>query len=182
MRRRAFNRLIESPIQQMSESSAVDRWAAALAEWAIPQHIVDQAPESPWIHPPALFGVPQDIPQTPSHERAREALPEGGTVLDIGCGGGIAVAALVPKVAYAIGVDHQEAMLNLFAASMAERGVASETVHGDWPESSRGLQRVRNYPICTCSHQSRQASSGGGNARSASTIKSERCVATLLGY
>ena len=149
MRRRAFNRLIESPIQQMSESSAVDRWAAALAEWAIPQHIVDQAPESPWIHPPALFGVPQDIPQTPSHERAREALPEGGTVLDIGCGGGIAVAALVPKVAYAIGVDHQEAMLNLFAASMAERGVATETVHGDWPEVA---MRTPSADVVTCHH------------------------------
>ena len=133
----------------MSESSAAVRWAAALAEWAIPKHIVDQAPESPWIHPPALFGVPDHIPDSPSHARAREALPESGTVLDVGCGGGIAVAALIPKVSHAIGVDHQEAMLRLFTTSMVQRGVSTETVLGDWPDVAGNTPTA---DVVTCHH------------------------------
>lgn len=41
--------------------SAAEQWREDLASWAIPQEILDQAAEKPWIHPPALFQIPEII-------------------------------------------------------------------------------------------------------------------------
>ena len=114
-------------------SSAGDRWRTNLSQWAIPQEILDQAPEDPWIHPPALFQIPEKIADSISHVRAREALQPGSTVLDIGCGGGIAAFALTPTATHVIGVDHQPEMLEMFAANALARGVTSEVFEGFWP-------------------------------------------------
>ncbi len=113
--------------------NAADRWRAALEAWAIPEEILASAPESPWIHPPVLFDVPTTIESSPSHDRARDATPAGGTVLDVGCGGGIAAFALTPPAAHVIGVDHQVEMLSMFRANAHDRGVSVETIEGFWP-------------------------------------------------
>lgn len=113
--------------------SAAEDWREALAAWALPEHILAGAEESPWIHPPELFNLPAVIDLTPSHVRAREAMPVGGTVLDVGCGGGVAAFALVPPAAHVVGVDHQAAMLEMFAANAAERAVTCAVVEGFWP-------------------------------------------------
>jgi SAM-dependent methyltransferase len=94
--------------------SAAERWRHALEAWAIPESILAQAEESPWIHPPVLFDVPEVIAPSPSHDRAREALSQEASVLDVGCGGGVAALALVPEVKTVIGVDHQPEMLAMF--------------------------------------------------------------------
>lgn len=117
----------------MSTSEPAERWRRALEAWALPEEIVRVAPESPWIHPPVLFEVPEEIEPSPSHERAREVLSAGDTVLDVGCGGGVAAFALTPPASRVIGVDQQPAMLAMFAANAARRGVACETVEGLWP-------------------------------------------------
>ena len=114
-------------------SSAGDRWRTNLSQWAIPQEILDQAPEDPWIHPPALFQIPENISDSISHARAREVLQPGSTVLDIGCGGGIAAFALTPPATDVIGVDHQPEMLEMFRANALARGVTSEVFEGFWP-------------------------------------------------
>ncbi len=111
-----------------------DIWRDELSKWAIPQEILDQAPENPWIHPPAMFQIPAHIEDSPSHQRAREVLSEGATVLDIGCGGGIAAFALTPPASHVIGIDHQPEMLTMFAANAEARGVTSQTVDGFWPD------------------------------------------------
>lgn len=129
--------------------SAAEQWAADLAAWGIPQHILDQAPESPWIHPPALFGVPDQIPDTPSHRIAREALPAGGTVLDVGCGGGIAAFALVPPAGTVVGVDHQQRMLDMFAQRSNGEGVSHVEVLGDWPDVAAVTPRA---DVVVCHH------------------------------
>ncbi len=113
--------------------TAADRWRAALEAWAIPEVIAASASQSPWIHPPALFDVPQSIEPSPSHDLAREAVPSGGTVLDVGCGGGIAAFALAPPAARVIGVDHQVEMLTMFRANAVDRGLSVETIEGFWP-------------------------------------------------
>ena len=113
---------------------AATRWREALAEWAIPDEILSRAPESPWIHPPVLFGLPERIEDSPSHARAREALLEGGSVLDVGCGGGIAAYAITPPARRVIGGDHQADMLSMFRDYGASRGVEVFTVEGDWPD------------------------------------------------
>jgi SAM-dependent methyltransferase len=111
-----------------------NRWRQALTGWSIPRDILDQAPESPWIHPPALFQIPDVIEDSISHQRAREAMPEGGTILDIGCGGGIAAFAITPPATQAIGVDHQLEMLAMFSENAKKRNVTSTLFEGFWPE------------------------------------------------
>jgi SAM-dependent methyltransferase len=114
-------------------TTAAEQWKLDLASWAIPQEILDQAVEKPWIHPPALFEIPEVIGDSLSHQRAREAMPIGGTVLDIGCGGGVATFAITPPAQHVIGVDEQEAMLELYERNAAKYGVIVETVLGQWP-------------------------------------------------
>ncbi len=114
-------------------SSAADRWRESLASWAIPDEILNSAEESPWIHPPELFGVPDEITASPSHQRAREVLTRDGSVLDVGCGGGVAAFALTPPASHVVGVDQQAAMLAMFQANAEQRGVTCLTVEGTWP-------------------------------------------------
>lgn len=111
-----------------------ESWRSSLASWAIPDEILAKVEESPWIHPPVLFELPKIIEDSPSHQRARERLPEGGSVLDIGCGGGIAAFALSPKVKEVIGVDHQHEMLEMFAANAKKFNCECKTLNGFWPE------------------------------------------------
>lgn len=115
-------------------TTASEKWKIDLASWAIPQEIIDQVIEKPWIHPPVLFEIPDVIHNSLSHQRAREVMPLDGTVLDIGCGGGVATYAITPPASHVIGVDEQEAMLELYSKNALKFGVTSETVLGQWPE------------------------------------------------
>jgi len=113
---------------------AADEWRRALAAWALPEEIVASAPESPWSFPPELFDVPEVIAATPSHDRAREVLSEGGSVLDVGCGGGTAAYALTPPAALVVGVDPSREMLAMFRANAQRRAVRCQVIEGTWPE------------------------------------------------
>ena len=130
-------------------TTAAQRWREDLAAWAIPDEILAQAPESPWIHPVAMFAAADEIPDSPSHRLARSALAAGGSVLDVGSGGGRAAFALVPPAAAVVGVDHQAGMLAEFAAAAEARGVDHVEVIGDWPAVERAA------PLCdvvVCHH------------------------------
>jgi SAM-dependent methyltransferase len=118
------------------EPPAAARWRELLAGWGIPATILDQAPESPWGHDAAAFGVDRTIERdTISARWAREVLPPvGGSVLDVGCGGGRSALPLAPPATELVGVDRSGAMLDRFVAAAAEAGVARRTVHGSWPE------------------------------------------------
>jgi SAM-dependent methyltransferase len=129
--------------------SASARWAEDLAAWAIPDEILAQAPESPWIHPVRQFVVAEAISDSPSHARAREALPLRGSVLDVGCGGGRAAFAVTPPASLVIGVDHQQGMLDEFAAEAVRRGVDHRTHLGDWPDVAGD---VGTADIVVCHH------------------------------
>lgn len=117
-------------------TDAATRWAEELAAWALPQHILDAAPSTPWAFPPDLFSAPPpgDAPPSCSTVIARDALAGGGVVLDVGCGGGAAAFALVPPATAVIGTDRQEDMLDLFARTAEERGVTATVVAGTWPD------------------------------------------------
>ena len=116
--------------------TAAARWADELAAWAIPPEILAAAPESPWGFPPALFPPtePHEVADTPSRRRALEALPEGGTVLDVGAGGGAASLALAPPAAAVVAVDESADMLATLAAVADDRGVAHTEHVGRWPD------------------------------------------------
>jgi SAM-dependent methyltransferase len=126
-------KLLVKLLAKKLSSSAIEKWREDLASWAIPQEILDQAALPPWFHPPGLFALPDKIWDSPSHQRAREALPAGGTLLDIGCGGGVAAFAAAPPAGKVIGVDHQLAMLEMFADSAKDRGLECEVIEGFWP-------------------------------------------------
>ena len=126
-----------------------EEWANALAQWAIPEEILATAQTSPWIHPPVLFQVPDEINLTISHTRAFEALSAGGSVLDVGCGGGIAAFALAPPAAHVIGVDHQPEMLEMFAENAKKHNVSCEVFEGFWSEIAT---KVPSVDVVVCHH------------------------------
>lgn len=130
--------------------TAAQHWAAALAGWAIPKHILAQAPQSPWTHPVELFRVADGpTPDSPSHTRAREGVPAGGSVLDVGCGGGRAALAVAPPAATVIGVDQQPSMLAAFAAAADARGLRHREVPGSWPDVASTAPRA---DVVVCHH------------------------------
>lgn len=135
----------------MEPGAAFDHWRVSLEKWAIPQEILDSAPESPWIHPVDNFRPRGDLRvSVPSRLRALEMLdgPEP-SVLDIGCGGGRAAFGLVPPAVHVVGVDHQQGMLDVFAGEAAARGVRSTVILGDWPQVA---DRTPVCDVAVCHH------------------------------
>jgi SAM-dependent methyltransferase len=118
---------------------AAERWREGLASWAIPPEILEAAPASPFVFPVELFASRADAAATaltPSNLRALDALPEGGTVLDIGCGAGAASLPLAGRAARLVGLDQSSAMLEAFRERALAAGVEAETVEGSWPEAA----------------------------------------------
>ena len=127
-------------------------WADALTKWGIPAEILEQAPQSPWIHPVQSFRPSGELAvQTPSRLRALEVLERrgGGSVLDVGCGGGRAAFGLTPPATSVIGVDHQQVMLEVFSAEAAQRGLPCMTVLGDWPDVA---ESTPSADVVVCHH------------------------------
>lgn len=124
-------------------------WKTDLESWAIPQHILDQATEPPWTHPVAMFTVDGDVADSHSHQVARYALTPGGSVLDVGSGGGRATFALTPPAGTVIAVDHQQAMLDEFARAAETRGVIHHEYLGDWPDVA---DLVPEADVVVCHH------------------------------
>ncbi len=133
----------------VSGGPAAQRWAEQLASWAIPEEILARAPESPWGFPPELFAAPDQPPDTPSRRRALEALPEGGSVLDVGAGAGAAGLALVPPAGRLTAVDQSATMLEALVAKAGARGVEAQTVTGTWPEVAG---QVGPADVVVCHH------------------------------
>ena len=130
-----------------------DRWRELLQRSAVPQEIIDASPEpDATLEPERFRWRPEEDatqPVRPSRRRALEALPEGGTVLDVGVGGGASSLGLVPKPGLIIGVDPLEGMLESFQASAAEAGVACQAVLGTWPEVA---DQVEPADVAVCHH------------------------------
>jgi 2-polyprenyl-3-methyl-5-hydroxy-6-metoxy-1,4-benzoquinol methylase len=124
--------------------TAADRWREQLAEWAIPDEIVANAPESPWGFATECFrrrgeAAPDPEP-TPTTRRALEALPEGGSVLDVGVGGGATSLPLAGRAGSIVGIDQQPDMLEGFLANAARAGVQAHALTGAWPEASADVE------------------------------------------
>lgn len=137
-----------------SDLSAGDRWRQSLLESAIPQSILDLDPE-PGFTPltPERFRWRPDEdagkPLRPSRRRALEALPDRGSVLDVGVGGGASSLGLAAKAGLIVGVDPLESMLKAFEASALEAGVAARAVLGHWPDVA---DQVEPADIAVCHH------------------------------
>ena len=115
--------------------TAASRWADQLAGWAIDPAILAAAPESPYGFPAALWAI-QHRAAGPARtiQAAREALPVGGSVLDLGCGGGAGSIPLADVASRLVGVDESAAMLESYELAAAQTPVPEvATVRGTWP-------------------------------------------------
>jgi SAM-dependent methyltransferase len=132
------------------------RWREDLDSWAIPPEILAAAPETPWGCPTGLFAraaeetlAAQAAAPTPSLRRALEALPEGGSVLDVGAGGGAASLPLCPPAAAVTAVDQSPSMLAAFADLAGRRGIDHREVEGLWPVVA---DQVGPADVVVCHH------------------------------
>ncbi len=131
--------------------TAATRWREQLEAWAIPQPILDAAPESPWTFPVELFATRADAAvrePTPTNLRALEALPEDGSVVDVGAGAGAASLPLASRAGRITAVDTNEDMLSAFAERAAGAGVAFDTVLGRWPDDAAERTPVADVVVC----------------------------------
>lgn len=130
-----------------------ERWRSDLLAWAIPDEILQAAPESPWGFPSELFerrtSSAIERPLTASHRKSLEALPYRGTLLDIGVGGGAGSLPLAAHVSKITGVDSSEKMLESFRRSAERVRVPVETVHGEWPAVA---PQVGSSDVAVCHH------------------------------
>ncbi len=136
--------------------AAAARWADSLADWAIPQQIQDAAPEgSAWRFSPAVFAwtperaATEGTVVTASRRRALEALSDGGSVLDVGAGGGRASLPLAPPASLVTAVDSSEELLQAFVDAAIREGVPHRTVFGRWPEVA---SEVEPHDVVVCHH------------------------------
>lgn len=131
--------------------NALERWRRDIARWGIPDEILANAPESPWGFPVDLFRVRSelaaDAEPTISTRRAREALPPGGSVLDVGVGGGAASLPLGDAAGVIVGVDTSSEMLDTFREAARARGIVTEEVLGAWPDVAPESQ-VADVVVC----------------------------------
>ena len=116
-------------------NDAAERWGEALRSWAIPQEILDAAPESPWGFPVECFRVEEPSVRTPTHRAVAEVLPGNGSLIDVGCGGGGASLPLAPSLSQLVAVDEDAGMLEDLrrAAAIANPDLDVVTVRGTWP-------------------------------------------------
>ncbi len=142
-------------VAMSSTERAIDRWRRDLASWAIPEEIREQAPTFPYRLDPALFAPADDDDSDPNdslaHRLAAEVLPSGGTVLDVGCGGGAASLSL-SAAATIIGVDESAEMLDQFGRDGKARGLGVRTVHGRWPDVEEQVAGLGPADVAVCHH------------------------------
>jgi SAM-dependent methyltransferase len=123
----------------MSDSEEANRrWAEMLARWAIPEELLAAAPTSPFFFDPTVFIQAADealarTDDSPSDAAARDSLPIGGTVLDVGVGAGAASLRLAARAGHIVGVDLNRELLDVFAARATTLGVGHTTIEGGWP-------------------------------------------------
>jgi SAM-dependent methyltransferase len=136
----------------VESGSANARWAEMLSGWAIPDGLVAIAPESPYFFDPRVFIDAADEAarrgaDTPSDEVARDALPVGGVVLDVGVGAG--AASLRLGAARVIGVDPSPAMLAAFTERASRLAVEATAINGTWPDVAADTPRA---DVAVCHH------------------------------
>jgi SAM-dependent methyltransferase len=123
-----------------------------LAGWAIPEEILAAAPEPPYFFDPASFTAAAEeavsrAADTPSDAAAREVLPVGGTVLDVGCGAG--AASLCLRSTRVVGVDQSRPLLAALVEGARRLGIDADTIEGRWPDCA---ERVEPADVVVCHH------------------------------
>lgn len=130
-------------------TDGLTRWSEQLAAWAIPEHILAAAPDSPWVVPRTVFARRADrqiaAPATPTHQAVLEALP--GTVLDVGAGAGAASLPCARAITHVTAVDTNAGLLAEFQRRAVALSVSHSVVEGRWPDVE-----VDPADVVVCAH------------------------------
>ena len=128
-------------------------WAEALRSWSPPEHLRRAAPEARRGPDAAIFRRRAEFSvrqaPTPFRRRALEALPQGGTVLDVGVGAGAGSLNLAPVARLIVGVDRSETMLRAFCSCADIFGISVNSILGSWPEVA---PQVDIADVVVCHH------------------------------
>ncbi len=138
-------------------SPALRAWADQLAAWAIPEHILAAAEESPWVLPRDVLARRAEqhaaAPGGPSYDATVDALHPPGTLLDVGAGGGATSLPVLTHHRDAVtaltAVDVDDDLLGRYARRAAELGVPCRTVTGRWPAVAA---EVPAADVVVCGH------------------------------
>jgi SAM-dependent methyltransferase len=129
-------------------------WARDLESWAIPAEILDAAPESPFGFPAELFIRRADraddgAAPTPTTVAASQALGGGGTVLDVGAGGGATSFPLAASCTGLVAVDGQAEMIEAVEHRAHDLGLPVTTIEGRWPDVA---PQAPTADVAVCGH------------------------------
>ena len=166
----------------MGDSNEANRrWAEMLARWAIPEELLAAEPASPFFFDPTVFIKAADealgrAEDSPSDAAARESLPDGGTVLDVGVGAGAASLRLAARAGHIIGVDLSRELLDVFADRARGLGVGHTTVEGGWPEVA---PRTSPADVVLCHHVVYNVADLAGFANALTSHATRRVVVEL---
>ena len=139
---------------QMTDASKletlVERWQEALSGWAVPPHLTSEGVgRRPMVSVFSRRADHQLATPGPLISRALEALPEGGTVLDVGAGAGAASLPLAARTGRLIAVDADASMLDELAQRASSLGLVAEVVEGRWPDVAAAVPPV---DVVVCGH------------------------------
>jgi SAM-dependent methyltransferase len=169
--------------EQEARVSRLEDWGRALAAWAIPEDILAAAPTSPWGFPAEVFRRRAEVvaagePATPTTRRALEALPAGGTVLDVGCGAGATSLPLAGRASRIAGIDPSEEMLSAFVDGVERAGAEARAELGTWPDVA---PRVDPADVVVCGHVLYNVQELGPFARALDDRARSRAVIEITG-
>lgn len=127
-------------------------WADRLGRLAIPVEILGSAEESPYRFEPAVFEAAalaalRRVEDSVSDRAARDALAPGGSVLDVGVGGGAASLRLGRDGARLVGVDASRELLEVFSTLASAAGIDATVVEGSWPGIAAAVP-VADVVVC----------------------------------
>jgi SAM-dependent methyltransferase len=125
-----------------------------LEEWALPDDLLDRAPESPYGWSPELWKrrsqiAREEASDTPTVAALRAMLPERGSLLDVGAGTGRASIAFAVEGVRVTGVEKNPELSAEFRRRAAEEGVIVTAVDGTWPEVAGS---VGIHDVAVCAH------------------------------
>ncbi len=124
--------------------TAVDRWAAELAAWAIPDELLAAVDESPYGWPVQMWrrrtaaAAGTEEPETTGIVR-RLAAPDG-SILDVGAGTGRASLPLALEGHALTAVEKDPGMAAGLREEALARGVDVDVVEGAWPDVAAEVQ------------------------------------------
>lgn len=117
------------------------RWQRLLGAWALPPELLAAAPEDPYRLPAGLLAHQPRSLDDPTGRPVEAHLPDGGTLLDVGCGPGTR-AALHAGRARVVGVEPRGEL------AAAARRAGLEVIEEGWPEAGARAP-VADVVLCT---------------------------------